>query len=108
MNDLVVKAIAIIIVVCIIAVSGKIVAYINKLVESMGMEELLREIADAVDAYEQKTKEPKQGRTKKAQVVAYISNWLKSKNIDVTEQQLDVWIEAAVFAMNRIKDKNNE
>ena len=108
MNDLVVKAIAIIIVICIIAVSGKVISYINTLVESMGLEELLREIADAVDAYEQKTTEPKQGRAKKTQVVAYISNWLKSKDIEVTEQQLDVWIEAAVFAMNRIKDKNNE
>ena len=108
MNDLLIKGIAVVIVITIVAVAGTAITYVNRLIESLDCDDLLTEVSDAVKAYEQKSKEPGQGRAKKAQVIAYITAWLNSKKINVTEQQLDVLIEAAVFAMNRVKDKNNE
>ena len=37
---------------------------------------------------------------KKANVIAFITAWLNTHDIKITEEQLDTLIEAAVFSMN--------
>ncbi len=52
----------------------------------------------AVGAAEQIYKEKGQGAFKKE----YALNFLNGKGIEITEQQLDILIEAAVFEMNQV------
>lgn len=68
---------------------------------------LLDTVKKAVEAAEQKVKESGQGKAKKAQVIAFVSHWLSEKNIHITEEQLDILVEAAVFVMNKEKNKAN-
>ena len=55
----------------------------------------------AVNAAEQVYKEKGQGKLKKEYVVAFLT----SKGIDITMEELDVLIEAAVKELNVIQDK---
>ena len=54
----------------------------------------------AVAAAEQIFSAPQQGPSKKM----YVIEFLKSKGITITEQELDVLIEAAVFELNKARD----
>ncbi|TCU74216.1 superfamily 6 holin (LLH) [Tissierella praeacuta] len=58
----------------------------------------------AVGAAEQIYREKGEGKLKKEYVVAFLT----SKGIDITMEELDVLIEAAVKELNMIKDKTLE
>lgn len=77
------------------------IPYLKALTESEKYEDLIKIIAVAVKAAEQTIKERGQGKAKKAEVIAFVSHWLKSRGIHLTEDALDKLIEAAVFAMKQ-------
>lgn len=82
-----------------------VVPYIKVLTLSEEQLLLLDTVKKAVEATEQKIKESGQGEAKKTQVLASVSHWLSEKNIHITEEQLDILVEAAVFAMNKEKNR---
>lgn len=84
------------------------VPYFKLLTLSEEQRLLLDLIKEAVRAAEEKVKEQGQGKAKKAKVIAFVSHWLSEKNIHITEEQLDILIDAAVHAMNNKEKENNE
>lgn len=72
-------------------------------IESLRMNEEQQVIMTLVDvavrSAEQLLRERGQGRAKKAQVVAFVSQYLKEKGINITEEQLDRLIESSVYIL---------
>ena len=60
---------------------------------------MLDMVALAVRAAEQTITGSGQGAVKKAEVVKLVSEWLYGKGINITEDELDQLIEAAVYQM---------
>jgi LL-H family phage holin len=104
MNELVFQGLIVLVVVvvsiCTALVTKVVVPYIKAQTGEIEYKELLDTIKKAVNAYEQTITASGMGKMKKAQVLAFVSNWLKENEIYISDQQLDVLIEAAVFAMN--------
>lgn len=65
--------------------------------------ELISIIEVAVKAAEQTTKGPGAGPLKKDNVVIFIRNWMNQHGIEISSDQLDQLIEAAVFELNKGK-----
>lgn len=103
MNEILFDALVLFIMVVSAVITYHVVPYLKELVENTRYEKILDTVERAVEAYEQTIKESGQGKVKKAQVLAFVSSWLAEKNIHISEQQLDILIEAAVFAMNKDK-----
>lgn len=58
-------------------------------------------VALAVRAAEQTITGQGQGAVKKAEVIKFVSEWLYGKGINITEDELDQLIEAAVYSMKQ-------
>ncbi len=94
------------IVVCaVIAIIGVLVTkvalpYISTLKLTAEQELVLSLVEKAVRAVEQTITESGQGKVKKAEVIKYIKRMLDDTNIQMTEEQIDKLIEAAVLEMH--------
>lgn len=70
-------------------------------------EKMRKAIREAVESAEQTFRQTGAGKIKKEDVVSYMSTWLKTHNIDISERELDVIIESTVFALNNSKKEKN-
>lgn len=100
MHEYIIDMLIFLITVCGIIITRTVIPYLKALVKSSEYADVYDIVETAVKAAEQKCKAPKQGKTKKADVYAYVSKWLESKGINLTEDDIDRLIEAAVFSMN--------
>ena len=66
---------------------------------------LLAYVEVAVRAAEQTIKGSGQGHVKKDEVINYVTAWMLSHGIHISEDQLDQLIEAAVYVMNNAKEE---
>lgn len=100
MNEYMFDLVILVVIVCVTLVTRYVIPYLKALVHSLEYDELLDTVKQAVKAAEQTIKASGQGKAKKAEVEAFISNWLAEKGIHITEKQIDILIEAAVKTMN--------
>lgn len=84
-----------------ILVARYAIPYIKAITESEKYSDLIDIVNVAVKAAEQTIRENGQGKAKKAQVIAFVLNWLSERNIYVTEDELDRLIEYAVWQMKK-------
>ncbi len=99
MNDFTFNVLKIVVSVSCALIVLYLVPYIKNKLKDDKYSDLVVLIHTAVQAAEQTIGAGK-GKLKKAEVVAFITNWLNTQKIDITEAQLDNLIEAAVFQMN--------
>lgn len=100
MHEYIVEILVFVITVLGIILTQNIIPYVKSLIKSSEYANVYDIVEMAVRAAEQKCAAPKQGKAKKADVYAYISQWLNEKGICLTEDDIDRLIEAAVYSMN--------
>lgn len=81
-------------------VARYIIPYLQKLVENTELKYLRQVVNDAVMAAEQTISIPGAGAKKKEIVTKFIKEMLISKNISISNQQIDSLIESAVYMFN--------
>lgn len=100
MNEILFDVLLFVVIVCGTLFTSTLLPYLKNQIEGSKYEDLFNEIKTAIRAAEQRILGEKQGKAKKAQVLAYITHWMNAKHIKITEEQLDNLIEAAVYSMN--------
>ena len=98
MNDILFEILKAVIVLAIILVTRYAVPYIKMKLENSKQEWLVKWVDVAVRSAEQTISSS--GADKKYIVTKFIKEQLIKKNINISNEQLDNLIEAAVFAMN--------
>lgn len=76
------------------------VPWIKEKIEATKYAWITKWIANAVRAMEQTMRKSGTGPERKVEVVKFIKKLLVKKNLSITDEQLDLLIEAAVWAMN--------
>ena len=82
-----------------------LIPYFKTLREDARWQRLINIVEVAVDAAEQVFKGTGQGPIKKEDVLNFVSNWLNEQKIEVSPEELDRLIEAAVKRMNDNKNQ---
>lgn len=100
MHEFMMDILVAVIMICGFVLTGTVIPYIKQLIKDSEYASVYDAVETAVKAAEQKCKLSGQGRAKKAEVYTFISKWLETKRIYITEDEIDRLIEAAVFAMN--------
>lgn len=100
MHDYVVDLLVFAITVCGVILTKYFIPYIKEQIKASKYATVYDMVETAVKAAEQKCQAPKQGKSKKADVLAFMSNWLETKGIHLSEDELDRIIEAIVWQMN--------
>lgn len=97
MKDVAVVVLEVVISIVVILLSRYVIPYIKEVTRSEKYAGLMEIVIVAVKAAEQTIRESGQGKVKKAQVVAFVSCWLKEKGLNISEEELDRLIESAVY-----------
>lgn len=100
MREYMVEIVIFVITVCGVILTKNVIPYLKALVKNSEYSDIYDMVETAVKAAEQKCSQPKQGKAKKAEVVAFITHWLNEKGINLTEDEIDRIIEATVYSMN--------
>lgn len=91
--------------VCLALITNFLIPYLKTLRDDARWQRLINMVQTAVEAAEQTMKEPGSGAEKKKMVLTFVSDWLVKQGINVTEEELDKLVEAAVKKMNDSKQK---
>ena len=100
MNDLTFIILKIVVTVISILISMCVIPYIQDKRKDAKYNLIFSCIDMAVRAAEQ-TIGAGNGHVKKEEVINFVNTWMAEHGISITEEQLDILIEAAVFNMNR-------
>lgn len=101
MDNLTMMILKLVISVCAALITAYAVPYLKTLKNDARYERMLDMVALAVRAAEQTITGSGQGAVKKAEVIKFVSEWLYGKGINITEDELDQLIEAAVYSMKQ-------
>lgn len=96
MDELMMKILELVITVAIAVITRYLVPYIKTKIETEKINEVMRWVAEFVDAAEQ-VYGAKTGKTKKEFVVDAIKKQCEDLGINITEAQIEALIESAVF-----------
>lgn len=99
MDNVTMMILKLVISVCAALITAYAVPYLKTLKNDARYERMLDIVALAVRAAEQTITGSGQGAVKKAEVIKFVSEWLYGKGINITEDELDQLIEAAVYSM---------
>lgn len=105
MDDVIVKIIELVIIVAITLIMRYGIPFIREQLEQSKMAGILEWVDRAVDAAEQTIQASGSGAEKKAIVTKFLKEILTEKNISISDAQLETLIEAAVYAINVNKAK---
>ena len=100
MNEIFFEVILGVVVVIAVIITKYLVPYLKAQVQETEYAELLDTVETAVKAAEQTITASGMGKAKKAEVEKFLVTYLNERNINITEEQLDKLIEAAVYTMN--------
>lgn len=89
--------------VCAALITAYVLPYIKTLKDDARYAKVIEVVELAVRAAEQVIRDPKSGQIKKARVLKVVRKWLGEHNIDISEDEIDQFIESAVFAMKQGK-----
>ena len=98
MDELVFEIMRFVVVVAVILIVRYAVPFFKQLAETSKMDGIVQWVEQAV-LYAQQVHWDAPGEEKKAIVVKFLKELLEKKNISITDEQLDILIEAAVKAM---------
>jgi len=98
MNDIVFEILKCIVMIAALVVARYLVPWLKSVVESNKLSYVVKWATNAVLNAQQVLKESS-GEEKKESVTKFLQNFLASKDIVITDEQLDVLIEAAVKEM---------
>ena len=101
MDNVTMMILKLVISVCAALITAYAVPYLKTLKNDARYERMLDMVALAVRAAEQTITGQGQGAVKKAEVIKFVSEWLYGKGINITEDELDQLIEAAVYSMKQ-------
>lgn len=87
--------------VCAALITVYVVPYLKTLRQDKRYASLMDMVEVAVKAAEQTIKEPGQGDYKKAEVIAFVSDWMMEHGIKISQDELSQLIECAVFSMHQ-------
>ena len=104
MNDVTFEILKIVVSAVASLVGLYLIPYISRKTKEVIDTDVAEMVAVAVRAAEQTYRKSGQGKVKKAEVIAFVTAWLKDKHIYITEAQLDNLIECAVYTMNMEAD----
>ena len=99
MNEITFTILKIVISVSAALISAFVIPLLKEKLADIKYQRLLEMVEIAVKAAEQ-TIGAGNGSIKKEEVINFVTNWMLSHGIMITEEQLDQLIEAAVYAMN--------
>ena len=100
MNDITFNILKIVISIVSALVAAYLIPLLKNKLSQDKYNELLNMIEIAVYAAEQ-TIGSGNGNIKKQEVIVFVSNWMREKGIQITDDQLSQLIESAVFSMNK-------
>lgn len=100
MNEIMFILFRFVLLVILAVLTRYIIPYLQKLVDNTELGYLRKVVNDAVMAAEQTVSATGAGAEKKEIVTRFIKNMLISKNISISDQQIDSLIESAVYMFN--------
>lgn len=101
MDEITMMILKVVVSICAALITAYIMPYLKTLRDDKRYAMLFDMVALAVRAAEQTITGSGQGAVKKAEVVKFVSEWLFGKGINITEDELDQLIEAAVYQMKQ-------
>ena len=104
MNDITFIVLKIIVSVAAALMTVFVIPLLKEKLQDVRYQRLLAYVEVAVRAAEQTIKGSGQGHVKKDEVINYVTAWMLSHGIKISEDQLDQLIEAAVYVMNNTKE----
>lgn len=105
MSEMLMEILKVIVMLAVLLVTGYLIPWIKEQIGAKKMDEIRKWVNDTVLMVQQVHK-AKPGPERKAIVVDLLYNMLIKKNIDISEEQLNTLIEAAVKAM-KMQEKND-
>jgi len=100
MNEITFNILKIVISVSAALISAYVIPLLKAKIAESRDRRLLEMVELAVKAAEQTIKGAGTGALKKEEVITFVTKWMVSHGIMISEEQLDQLIEAAVYAMN--------
>lgn len=107
MNDVTFIILKIVVSVVAALISAFVIPLLKEKLQDIKYQRLFDMVKVGVRAAEQTIKGSGQGPIKKDEVINFVTVWMLSNGIMITEDQLDQLIEAAVYAMNN-KEKEEK
>ena len=104
MSEMMMEVLKVIVMLAVLLVTRYLIPWIKAQIGAKQMDEIRAWVKDAV-LMAQQVYDAKTGPERKAIVVNLLHNMLIKKNIDISEEQLDTLIEAAVKAMKMQEQK---
>ena len=104
MDSILLKIIELLVIIAVTLIMRYGIPLLKAWAEEMKLTGVMKWVAKAVEAEEQKNKKKIPGPEKKAIVTKFLKEILTAKNISISDAQLETLIEAAVFAMNNSKE----
>lgn len=101
MNEITFDVLKIIVSICAALVTAYVIPYLKTLKDDKRYASLVGIVEVAVRAAEQTIPEPNEGKLKKAEVLSFVSDWLSSRGIKITNDELDKLIECAVYQLKQ-------
>ena len=101
MNTVLFEALKAVVIISIMLIMRYLIPYLKSLVEKSKYAQVVEWVGKAVLMAEQTVLGTKAGAEKKAIVIDFIKRMLMQKNIAITDEQLNILIESAVFAMKK-------
>lgn len=101
MEDITLMILKVVVSVCAALITVYVVPYLKTLRQDKRYASLMDMVEVAVKAAEQTIKEPGQGDYKKAEVIAFVSDWMMEHGIKISQDELSQLIECAVFSMHQ-------
>lgn len=98
MNDITSILLKIVVGLVLVLATKYIIPYLKTKRDDVRWNKLIDMVQVAVEAAEQQIKD--KGSVKKEEVTKFVSNWLNTYDINVTPEEIDKLIEAAVYKMN--------
>lgn len=100
MNDITFNILKIVIAVASVLITTYLIPYIKTKTQDARYQKLLHIVEVAVKAAEQ-TIGGGQGKIKKEEVIAFVTDWMVNHGIMITQEELSQLIEAAVYGMKQ-------
>lgn len=101
MDEITMMILKVVVSICAALITAYVMPYLKTLRDDKRYAMLFDMVALAVRAAEQTITGSGLGAIKKAEVVKFVSEWLYGKGINITEDELDQLIEAAVYQMKQ-------
>ena len=99
MNDFTFNLLKIVVTLSTILITTCLIPFIREKVQESKYKRLFDMVEVAVRAAEQTIKGSGQGEVKKEEVLKFVTEWMVTHGISITQEQREQLIEAAVFSM---------